>query len=125
MLFSKLPAAILFGLVLHGRVNAASSEDKPKVVEPCTIASSTGAFYDLRPLSIQPPSDDKKKPAKGVKTDDWFARGYDYHDHQANFTLNICAPVVEKKKDFVGFKGNQWKNVSAYYTLGSDTYSIG
>ncbi len=124
MLFSKVPATILLALALHGRVNAAASEDKPKV-EPCTIAGSTGAFYDLRPLSILPPSDDKKKPAKGAKTDDWLARGYDYHDHKANFTLNICAPVVGKKENFVGIKQNQWKNVSAYYTLGSDTYSIG
>ena len=123
MLFSNLPTTLLLALALHSRVNAAASEDKPKAVEPCTIAGSTGAFYDLRPLSILPPSDDKKKPAKGVKTDDWHAKGYDYHDNKANFTLNICAPVVEQKEDFVGITASH--NVSAYYTLGSLKYSIG
>jgi len=121
MHFPTLPTSLLVTLALHYGVNAASDE---KVLEPCTISSSTGNFYDLRSLSISLPTDDKK-PAKGEKVDDWHARGYDYHDGGANFTLNICAPVVGKVEDVVGVDRSLWRNVSAYYELGSKKYSIG
>lgn len=126
MHFPTLPTSILVTLALHYGVNGAASSDKKdeKVVEPCTVASATGAFYDLRSLSIAPPADDKK-PAKGEKVDDWHAKGYDYHDSQANFTLNICAPVVSQVGDFVGVEKDMWRNVSAYYELEGKRYSIG
>ncbi|PMD36470.1 mannose 6-phosphate receptor domain-containing protein [Hyaloscypha variabilis F] len=127
MHFPSLPTALLLTLALRGGVDAAASDEKkPKPLEPCTVASSTGAFYDLRSLAILPPADDQKKPAKGVKTDDWHARGWDYQDGKANFTLNICAPVVEPVKDVVGISDHDlWKNVSAYYEIGSKIYSLG
>lgn len=126
MHFPSLPTALLLSLAIHSRAHAAASDDKKtKPLEPCTAASSTGSFYDLRPLAILPPADDQKKPAKGVKIDDWHARGWDYHDGKANFTLNICAPVVDPIKDVVGVSRDLWKNVSAYYEVGSKKYSLG
>lgn len=125
MHFSALPTTILLSLALLGGANAAASDDKKtKPVEPCTVASPLGAFYDLRSLSILPPKDDKKV-AKGVKTDDWHARGYDYHDNKVNFTLNICAPLVDPIRDPVGVDKDVWQNVSAYYAIGSKKFSIG
>lgn len=124
MYFPTLPTTLLLTLVLYSRTHAAASDDKAKPPEPCTVLSATGNFYDLRSLSILPPAD-KKKVAKGDKTDDWHARGYDYHNNQANFTLNICAPVVEPEEDFVGIDKSLWKNVSAYYELDNKRYSIG
>ena len=127
MHFPSLPTALLLTLILHSGVDAtAPDEKKPKPLEPCTVASSTGAFYDLRSLAIAPPADDQKKPGKGVKTDDWHARGWDYRDGKANFTLNICAPVVDPITDVDGISDhNLWKNISAYYAIGSKVYSLG
>ncbi|CAL3964778.1 hypothetical protein PZA11_002294 [Diplocarpon coronariae] len=125
MYFSSLPTGLLVTLALyHGANGAASDKKEEKVLEPCTVGSATGAFYDLRSLSISPPADDKKH-TKGEKVDDWHAKGYDYHQNGANFTLNICAPVVGKVEDFVGVDRSLWRNVSAYYELGSKRYSIG
>lgn len=125
MHFPSLPISLLVTLALHYGVNGAASDKKDeKVLEPCTVSSTTGAFYDLRSLSISVPAGDKK-PAKGEKVGDWHARGYDYHDHRANFTLNICAPVVGQVEDVVGVDRSLWRNVSAYYDLGSKRYSIG
>lgn len=122
MHFPNLPTSLLVTLALHYGVNAAASDEK--VLEPCTVSSATGNFYDLRSLSIALPADDKK-PVKGEKIDDWHARGYDYHKNTANFTLNICAPVVGKVEDIEGVDKSLWRNVSAYYELGSKKYSIG
>ncbi|THV50177.1 hypothetical protein BGAL_0162g00210 [Botrytis galanthina] len=122
MRFTSLPSALLLGLALHIGVEGAGVEDKkPKPVDPCTISSTTGSFFDLRPLSIQAP-EEGKKPAKNAKTDSWHARGYDY---KGNFTLNVCAPVVEEVKDFVGVDKNHWKNVSAFYEYDGKKYSVG
>lgn len=125
MQFPSIPNSLLLLLALRGGVNAAaSSDDKAKTPEPCTVASTSGAFYDLRPLSILP-LEPGKKAAKGEKIDDWHAKGYDYHDSKANFTLNICAPLVDQKEDYKGLDKKLWQNVSAQYQLGSDRYSIG
>ncbi|KAI9645790.1 Cation-independent mannose-6-phosphate receptor CI-MPR [Ciborinia camelliae] len=122
MRFTPLPSTLLLGLALYIGVEGASLEDKkPKPVDPCTISSTTGSFFDLRPLSIQPP-EEGKKPAKNAKTDSWHARGYDY---KGNFTLNVCAPVVEGVKDIVGLDKNYWQNVSAFYEFDGKKYSVG
>ncbi|KAK6605861.1 hypothetical protein H4I95_05667 [Botrytis cinerea] len=122
MRFTSLPSALLLGLALHIGVEGAGLEDKkPKPVDPCTISSTTGSFFDLRPLSIQAP-EEGKKPAKNAKTDSWHARGYDY---KGNFTLNVCAPVVEEVKDFVGVDKSHWQNVSAFYEYDGKKYSVG
>ncbi|PGH17359.1 hypothetical protein AJ79_01243 [Helicocarpus griseus UAMH5409] len=100
---------------------AADSKDSPK---PCTIFSpTTGAYFDLNTIALFPP---EMKDGKKVRNDDrdqsWHAKGYDY---PANFTINICAPVIEDLKDVVGVEESKWANVSAYYTLDGKTYSIG
>jgi len=103
-----------------GLSNAESSERASPV--PCTAHSpSTESFYDLQPISLTPP-DPNKKPSKNARTESWKAKGYDYN---ANFTLNICAPVLEEVKDVVGINKKQWQNVSAFYDMGGKTYSIG
>ena len=127
MHFPSLPTALLLTLALHRGVNAAAASDsdkKAKPLEPCTVSSSTGAFYDLRSLAIRPPADDKKTP-KGAKTDDWNVRGFDYHEGKVNFTMNICAPLVDQISGFKGVDSELWNNVSAYYKVGSKKYSLG
>ncbi|OBT51658.1 hypothetical protein VE04_08489 [Pseudogymnoascus sp. 24MN13] len=74
-----------------------SDEKKPDVI-PCTAKSpSTNGFYDLRPLAVKV-HDPKKKLGK-EKTDSWQSRG---HDYKGNFSINVCAPVVEEIEDVVG-----------------------
>ena len=102
---------------------AASDEKtaKPKA-KPCTIHSpNTGSYFDISPISLVPPKAGSKVQ-KDQRTDSWHAKGYDY---PANFTLNVCAPVLEEVKDVVGVSKSHWANVSAYYELGGKTYSIG
>jgi cation-dependent mannose-6-phosphate receptor len=121
MQFPSISSTFLLALALNNGVNAATSDDKTKPVDPCTIASTTGSFYDLRALSILPLTEGKK-PGKHDKTDSWQARGYDY---KSNFTLNVCAPVVEDLEDVVSVDRGHWKNVSAFYEFGDRTYSLG
>ncbi|CAG8951138.1 hypothetical protein HYFRA_00006536 [Hymenoscyphus fraxineus] len=113
-----LPSSLLIALALHSGLSIAADE---KVVEPCTVASTNGAFYDLRPLSILPPKDGKKA-GKKEKVDDYHAKGYDI---PYNFTLNICAPLVEYPEDLVGVQKSLWKNASAFYEVGDKKYSMG
>jgi hypothetical protein len=103
-----------------GLSNAESNEKAPPV--PCTGHSpTTGSFYDLRPIS-RTVSDHDKRSSKNAKIESWQAKGYDFN---ANFTMNICGPVVEKVKDVVGLESKHWQNVSAFYTKDGETYSIG
>lgn len=93
-----------------------------KATKPCTIHSpSSGSYYDLSALSVQP-LHDGKKAHKDDRSESWHARGYDY---PVNFTLNFCAPVIEDMKDVVGVEKRLWRNVSAFYELDGKTYSIG
>jgi cation-dependent mannose-6-phosphate receptor len=113
--FSTVAAIAAFTTVL-------AEEKTAPPLKPCTIRSpSTGAFFDLSTLRLEPPAKDSKV-AKGESVNSWPARGYDYG---ANFTLNICGPVVEELKDVQGVKSSLWKNVSAYYVKDKKTYSIG
>ena len=122
MRFSSLPPTLLFALALQIGANAApSDEKKPKIVEPCTVASSSGSFYDLSPLTAAAPPAGKK-PGKNDRIGDWRARGYDY---KSNFTLNICAPVVKVLDHATGIDKKHLQNISAYYEVGSKIYSIG
>lgn len=111
------PLLALLGLPIP--TLAASDSKSPK---PCTIHSpSSGSYYDLTPLSVQP-LHDGKKAHKDDRAESWHARGYDY---AANFTLNFCAPVIEEVRDVVGVERRLWRNVSAFYELDGKTYSIG
>ena len=113
--------SVLTAIFVSSIVQAADSKIA-KPTKPCTITSQTrGTFHDLNPIAVRPP-DTKKKGNKDEKTNSWHARGYDYG---ANFTLNFCAPVIESLEDVVGVEKRLWGNVSAYYTKGGDTYSIG
>lgn len=121
MQFPSLSSTLIAVLAFHNGVNAAASDDVKKPSNPCTIASTSGSFYDLGPLSILPPTYGKK-PGKNDKTSSWHARGYDY---KSNFTLNVCAPVIEDVEDVVGVDRGHWKNVSAFYEFEDKTYSLG
>ena len=115
-----LPSSLLalISLVLiPSRVSAAADSPKP-TNKPCTLHSpSTGSFYDLRPLQILPGT------AKDARNDSWHAKGYDYG---ANFTLNICGPVIEDLEDVNDVSERSWRNVSAFYTtVTNEVYSIG
>lgn len=97
-----------------------AAESKPP--KPCTIKSpATGDFYDLNAITVHPLKD-HKKAHKDDRIDSWHSRGYDYG---TNFTLNFCAPVVETLEDVVGVDESLWQNVSAFYKLKGETYSIG
>ncbi|KAL2043068.1 hypothetical protein N7G274_004128 [Stereocaulon virgatum] len=111
-----LPATIL-PLLLS---TALAVDSKP--VKPCQIYNPiNGNFYDLNSITVQPLVD-HKKAHKDDRDESWHARGYDY---DKNFTMNFCAPVIEPLDDVVGVKSELVKNVSAFYTHGGLTYSIG
>ncbi len=121
MYFSSFQTLALCAFALQSRLSSAENSEKAPPV-PCTVHSpNTGLYYDLRPISLQMPGLDKRS-SKSAKTDSWQSKGYDFH---ANFTINICAPVVEDVKDVVGLERQQWQNVSAFYTKDGKTYSIG
>lgn len=97
-----------------------AADSKP--LKPCTIKSPlTGDFYDLNAITVHPLKD-HKKAHKDDRIESWHARGYDYG---TNFTLNFCAPVIEKLDNVVGLDRALWQNVSAYYEVKGKKYSIG
>jgi hypothetical protein len=117
-----LCAALALSVCSTSSAASASTDDKKAKQppsKPCTIRSpSSGLFFDLNALSMQPPKDAKDKDA----VESWHVKGYDYG---SNFTLNFCAPVVEDIGVVEGVDEALWKNVSAFYTAGKKTYSIG
>ena len=114
-----LLAASVSLLSLHLSLGLAADT---KDAKPCQIHNpSNGKSYDLNTVTVQPLRN--HKPAhKDERTESWHARGYDY---DKNFTMNFCAPVIEKLDDVVGVKEDLWRNVSAFYRLDKKTYSIG
>jgi len=118
-----MKSSLLFGALLAFASSCAAADDKKKTppLNPCTIRSPAGNFFDLRPLTRETPkSDAKTKDTTPVKS--WTAIG---HDYGANFTLNICGPVVEELHDVEGVDKDLYKNISAYYIKDRNTYSIG
>ncbi|GFF30729.1 putative mannose 6-phosphate receptor-like protein C530.09c [Aspergillus lentulus] len=103
---------------------ASEPTGKKDGLSPCVARSpSTGLYYDLNAISVsRPDPSDSKKSSKNAPKESWHAKGHDYH---ANFTLNICAPVIEDIKDVVGVERDRWKNISAYYEKEGKIYSIG
>lgn len=120
LLASALP------LLLFNSLSSASSEKTAPHPRPCTVHSSSGSYFDLNPLSLSPPNTKSGKNGKNANKDgrdkSWHARG---HDYPANFTINICAPVIEKLDDVVGIEEERRQNVSAYYKQDGKVYSIG
>ncbi|KAH7038296.1 mannose-6-phosphate receptor binding domain-containing protein [Microdochium trichocladiopsis] len=98
--------------------------DKTTTTLPCTATSTSGAFYDLRAdIAVHPKEDGTKpKASLGGPTADYHPRGWDYG---ANFTLNICAPVVEPFDNVKDIEEGHWQNISAYYQLKGEVYSLG
>ncbi|KAL2826882.1 mannose-6-phosphate receptor binding domain-containing protein [Aspergillus cavernicola] len=102
---------------------APESSDSKDDLESCIARSPTsGLYYDLSSLTVHPPPTDSDKSRKHIRDESWHVKGYDYN---ANFTLNICAPVIEQLTDVVGVEEKLWQNVSAYYQKEGKTYSIG
>ncbi|KAK4153569.1 mannose-6-phosphate receptor binding domain-containing protein [Chaetomidium leptoderma] len=99
----------------------ASASTSTAVVTPCVATATSGAFFDLRPDAAVAVAEGEKAP-KGIPTEDYIARGWDY---QTNFTLNICNAVVNKVDDVVGVEKPLWRNVSAYYETKGKVYSLG
>jgi cation-dependent mannose-6-phosphate receptor len=113
----SLPSQLVFA------ASSDSSKSKP-TEKPCTVFSPTsGSYFDLSAISLSPPElKDGKKVHKDDREESWKARG---HDYPANFTINICAPVIEHVEDVVGIEKSRWQNVSAFYERKGKTYSIG
>jgi cation-dependent mannose-6-phosphate receptor len=122
----KLSSSAHYALFLLSSVLGLSSADSSHLNDdtPCVARSpTTGLYFDLSALSLSPPElKDGKKVVKDARDDSWHAKG---HDYPANFTINICAPVVENVTDVVGIESSRWKNVSAYYERDNKVYSIG
>ncbi|KAF2155926.1 mannose 6-phosphate receptor domain-containing protein [Myriangium duriaei CBS 260.36] len=107
--------------------SSSSPEEKEKPRTPCAVRSSTsGTFFDLNPVRLHFPDEHEKKQqlSKDLasRNTSWPVRGLDYG---ANFTLNICSPVLEKLDHVVGVPEEKWANISAFYTSGGKTYSMG
>lgn len=124
----KSLATSLLGFLLllsasHASVYAASDSTGSNALPPCVARSpTTGLYYDLNSISLSPPKTKDEKLRGNIRDESWHAKGHDYH---ANFTINVCAPVVEDIKDVVGVDRARWQNVSAYYEKEGKTYSIG
>ncbi|KAF7630370.1 putative vacuolar sorting receptor [Aspergillus flavus] len=124
----KSLATSLLGFLLllsapHTSVYAASDSKGSNALPPCVARSpTTGFYYDLNSISLSPPKTKDEKLRGNVRDESWHAKGHDYH---ANFTINVCAPVVENIKDVVGVDRARWQNVSAYYEKEGKVYSIG
>ncbi|GLI78096.1 cation-independent mannose-6-phosphate receptor CI-MPR [Penicillium ochrochloron] len=116
---------LLLWSVILGFTNAASDHNSHLNDDsPCVARSPTsGLYFDLSAISLSPPElKNGKKVEKDARDESWHAKG---HDYPANFTVNICAPVIEEVKDVVGVESSRWKNVSAYYEQAGKIYSIG
>lgn len=111
-------------LLLSTSLAPVKASDSSESLSPCVARSpTTGLYYDLNTISLAPPElRDGEKVHKGAREESWQARG---HDYPANFTINVCAPVIENIQDVVGVEKSRWKNVSAYYEKSGKIYSLG
>ena len=108
-------------VLLASFLSIGHAADEQKHRKPCTIKSpSSGLEFDLSGLAVAPKEDHKKKGEEPAQS--WTAKGYDYG---VNFTMNICAPVVEELDDVKGVNDRLVRNISAYYSHGGRTFSIG
>ena len=121
----KLTGSAHYALLLLSFLGLSAAENPHlKDDAPCVARSPTsGMYFDLSAISLSPPElKDGKRVHKDDRDESWHVRG---HDYGANFTLNICAPVLETVEDVVGVQSSLWKNISAYYVRDNKTYSIG
>lgn len=121
--FPYLIAVVILLFAGLPRSHAAEPPRPPQ--KPCTLKSPlTGAYFDFNSISLTGEGG-KESSAGGSQSDtpqSWVSRGYDYG---ANFTLNVCAPVIEKLHDVVGIDSGKWGEVGAFYVKDNKTYSIG
>ncbi|KAG6060830.1 hypothetical protein E4U32_003228 [Claviceps aff. humidiphila group G2b] len=118
MLHTFLSAAVLAASLVVAKESSSSTTHVPACT--ATASSGTGGFFDLRPAVVHPQQQGKQH--KTVVAKDYRSRGYDYGK---NFTLNICASVVDPVTDVMGVSKSSWGNVSAYYMAHGNIYSIG
>lgn len=124
----KLSGSIHYSFLLLSSISAlpsAVSESTPVTDNSRCVARSptSGLYFDLNAIRLSPPElKDGEKVDKDARDESWQARG---HDYPANFTLNVCAPVIEDMRDVVGVDPLLWRNVSAYYEQDGQIYSIG
>jgi cation-dependent mannose-6-phosphate receptor len=103
--------SLIFLLALSHPTLAATDSKPTNAL--CTLHyPSTGSFYDLRPLQAFAPWQPSKSSSSPSRNESWHARGYDY---PANFTVNICGPVVENLTDVDGVSKTRAANISAFY----------
>lgn len=99
-------------------VAGAADSDPPPAEDPntdpeCTVTSPfSNSFFDLRPL--------RRVPSHDPPQHDWIVKGQDYG---ANFTINICGPVISDIK--IKNLDEKGKNVSAFYEKDGEQFSIG
>ena len=114
--------SMLLPTLLLSLIASVTQASDPEPLKPCTIFSPVnGAYYDLNSITVQPLIN-HKKAHKDDRDSSWHAKGYDYG---TNFTVNICAPVIEGLEDVIGVDKPSWRNVSAFYKYDGKTYSIG
>ncbi|CAF9910154.1 MAG: hypothetical protein GOMPHAMPRED_006974 [Gomphillus americanus] len=102
--------------------SAFAAEEALKPRKPCTVQSPKHLDFDLSGLSVLPKTEGQKS-TKGARNESWMAIGY---DSGVNYTINICAPVIEDIKDVEGVDESKWQNISAFYTSESGkTFSLG
>jgi len=122
---SQSTSTLLFSAALASLTSpswaASSSNSDSAYSDPCTIHSSlSGSFYDVRPLTLK----ESGTKTQAATNESYHSRGYDYG---ANFSINICGPVVEELDDVYGIPRRQWANISAFYRDPKDKtlYSLG
>ena len=105
-MYLTTPFLLLLASSLPSSLAATDAKPPPN---PCTIhSSSTGSFFDLRPLKLTLGG----TKYQTASNESYHSRGYDY---PANFTINFCGPVVETLDDVEGIPNSRRQNVSAYY----------
>lgn len=121
----KLSAvAFLLLSFLATSTHAASDSSRLNENTPCVARSPTsGLYFDLRAISLFPPElKNGKKIDHDARNESWYCKG---HDYPANFSINVCEPVIEPLTDVVGVDSSRWKNISAYYEQDGQIYSLG
>ncbi|CUS11152.1 unnamed protein product [Tuber aestivum] len=120
---SPLYTLPFFILSLLQLTTADTSSNTPPQ-KPCTVTSAqSGNFFDLGQLTRTAASTSSPSSSESNTVHDWTARG---HDYTANFTLNICAPVVSSVVDVESVPTSQKSNISAFYiSQEGKQYSIG
>lgn len=119
---------VIFVLLFTGFPRSFAAEPPRPSQRPCTLKSPlTGAFFDFNWISLttEESKGSSSRSSRGNPTDSkqsWISRGYDYG---TNFTLNVCAPVLENVHDVVGINRGKWDKVGAFYVKDNKTYSIG